>query len=153
MTRVLPEAPRPAADYFCRHRRSGYRSWDASGGWRSPEAPRKQQRRANSDRTSEQSRDLVGARVVCEARRDEKLGLRRPCDFLRGRGWSTLLGAIGPRAAAAPVAPPLGNGGISSLKQSAVRLNLAWLASVSGTCHVELNKLPKSNPTNSKRSP
>ena len=46
-------------------------------GWRSPEAPRGQQRRGNSDRIySERSRDLVGARVVqvWEAKRDEKHG-------------------------------------------------------------------------------
>ena len=47
-------------------------------GWRSPEAPRWQQRRGYSDRTSERSRDLVGARVVWEAKKTEKLGLRRP---------------------------------------------------------------------------
>ena len=51
------------------------------GGWRSPEAPRRQQRKGYSDRTSERSRDLVGARVDCEAKRDEKVGLRRPCKF------------------------------------------------------------------------
>ena len=86
-TRVLPGAPRSAGDCFCRHRRS----WDIFCAWRSPQAPRRQQRRGYSDRTSERFRDLVGARrVVCEAKRDEKLGLRRPCIFSRRRGWSTL---------------------------------------------------------------
>ena len=33
------------------------------------------------------------------------------------------------------------------------RLKFAWLASVSGACHVELDKLPKLNNTKSKRSP
>ena len=32
---------------------------------------------------------------------------------------------------------------ISLLKQSTTRLKFAWIASVSGTCHVELDKLPK----------
>ena len=57
--------------------RQGYRQivfagtgWEAIAlgiswvGWRSPEAPRGQQRLRNSDRASERSRDLIGARVV-----------------------------------------------------------------------------------------
>ena len=67
--RVLPGVPRPAADYFCRRRLRGYRSEYVLGRWRSPQAPRRQQRRGCSDRTSERSRDLVGARVVRDARR------------------------------------------------------------------------------------
>ena len=54
----------------------------------------------------------VSARVVWEAKRDEKLGLR-PCFYLR-RCWRSItlaLGAVGPRAAAAPVALSLGNDG------------------------------------------
>ena len=90
MARVFPGAPRPAADSVCRRRRSGYRSWGVLGGWRSPEAPRRQQRRGYRDRTSERSRDLVGAHVGCEAKKDENLDLRRPCVFLRRRGLSTL---------------------------------------------------------------
>ena len=44
-------------------------------GWRSPEAPRGQQQRGYSDRIySERNRDLVGARVVEEAKGNEKLG-------------------------------------------------------------------------------
>ena len=50
-------------------------------GWHSPEAPRWQQRRGYSGRTYQLSRDLVGARVVWEAKRDEKLGLQRPPFF------------------------------------------------------------------------
>ena len=46
-------------------------------GWRRPKSPNGQQRRGYSDRTSERSRHVVGARVVGEAKRDEKLGLRR----------------------------------------------------------------------------
>ena len=88
--RVLPGVPRSAADCFCRHRRRGYRSWHVLDGWRSPEAPRRQQQRGYSNRISERSRDLVGARVLFEAKRDEKLGLQRPCNFLGRRGWSTL---------------------------------------------------------------
>ena len=64
--------------------------WDVLDGWRSPEAPRRQQRRGYSDRTSERSRDLVGARVVRDAKKGgEKLRLRQPCIFFRRRGWST----------------------------------------------------------------
>ena len=100
-------------------------------GWRRPKAPRGQQRRGYSDRTSERSRHLVGARVVWEAKRDEKLGLRWPCIFLRLRGRSTLvLGAVGPRSAAAPVALPLEIDG-SPLKKSTTRHKFAWFASVS----------------------
>ena len=61
----------------------------------------------------------------------------------------SVLGAIGPRAAAAPVA----DGSHLSVKQSTTRLKLAWLASVSGTCHVELDKLPDSSITKNKRRP
>ena len=45
-------------------------------------------------------------------KRDEKLGLRRPCFFLEVP-WAvySVLGAVGPRAAAAPVALPLEIGG------------------------------------------
>ena len=46
-------------------------------GRRRPKAPRGQQRPGYSDRTSERSRHLVGALVVWEATRDEKLSLRR----------------------------------------------------------------------------
>ena len=71
------------------------------------------QRGGYSDRFSERSRGLVDARVVREAKREEKLGLRRPCVFSMRRGWSTLtvLGAVGRRAAAAPMALSLGDSG------------------------------------------
>ena len=88
--RVLPGAPGSATGCFCRHSRSGYRSWDVLRGWRSSEAPRRKQRRGYSDRTSERSRDLVGASVVCEANVNEKRGLRRPCNLFRPHGWSSL---------------------------------------------------------------
>ena len=39
------------------------------------------------------------------------------------------------------------------MKQSTTPLKFAWLASASGTCHVELDKLPKLNTTKSTRSP
>ena len=74
----LPGAPRPVADSFCQRRIGGYRSWDALGGLAPPQRPRGQQRRGYSHRTSERSRHLVGARVVWEAKRDGKLGVRRP---------------------------------------------------------------------------
>ena len=51
-----------------------YRSGYVLGGWRSPEAPRKLVRRGYRDRTSERGRDLVGARAVWEAKRNEKTG-------------------------------------------------------------------------------
>ena len=82
----------------------GSLGWAGAG----PKAPRGQQRRGYSDRTSERSRPMAGARVVWEAKRDEKLGLPWPCFFLRRRGRSTLCyRAVGSRAAAAPVALPL----------------------------------------------
>ena len=65
-------------------------------GWRRPKVPRGQQRRESSDRTSERSRHLVGARVVWEEQSDEKLGLRRPRVFLGAVGG--LLCARGRRA-------------------------------------------------------
>ena len=40
--------------------------------------PHAGKRRGYNDRTSERSRNLLDARVVWEAKRDEKLGLRRP---------------------------------------------------------------------------
>ena len=39
------------------------------------------------------------------------------------------------------------------MKQTTTRLKFAWVAPVSGTCHVELDELPKLSNTNSKRSP
>ena len=39
------------------------------------------------------------------------------------------------------------------MKQSTTRPKFAWVVSVSGTCHVELDKLPKLNNAKSKRSP
>ena len=49
---------------------------------RSSEAPRGQQRRGYSDRTSERSRNLVGARVVWEVKRDDKTGFAKPLNFM-----------------------------------------------------------------------
>ena len=81
-------------------------------GWCRPKISRGQQQRGYSDRTSERSRHVVGARVVWEARRDEKLGLRRPCSFFYvPSAVFSVLEAVGPRAAAAPVALPLEIGG------------------------------------------
>ena len=88
--RVLPGPPRAAAGCVCRHRRRGYNSWDVLGGWRSPEAPHRQQRRACSDQFSGRSRHLVSARVGREAKRDEKLDLEPPCNFLWRLRWSAL---------------------------------------------------------------
>ena len=45
-------------------------------GWSRPAAPRGQQRRGYSDRTSERSRDVVVGRVTFEVQGDEKPGLR-----------------------------------------------------------------------------
>ena len=143
--RVFPGAPRAAAGCFCRHRLRGYRSWDVF--WAARAAPKPhtgKQRQGYSDQTSERRRDLVGARVVCEAKRDEKLGLRRPCNLLRRPadgllcGWGCRTSRCG--CSGGPVSREWW---ISSVKQSTTRLKLAWLASVSGTCHVDLDKLPK----------
>ena len=72
--RVLPESPRSQADCSCRPRWRVCRPSDVLVGWRSPQASCRQQRQGYSDRTSERSRDLVGARVVCDLRGDEDLG-------------------------------------------------------------------------------
>ena len=61
-------------------------SWEVLGGWRSPEDPRRQQRRGYSDRNSERSRDGVGARVVCDVKRGENLGFSATlCTLFRRR--------------------------------------------------------------------
>ena len=41
---------------------------------------------------------------------------------------------------------------VSRVKQSTTRLTFAWLASVSGTCHVQLGELPDLNNKKSKTS-
>ena len=134
--RVLPGAPRSAVGCFCRQRLSLLGRLGVAG------ATPKPKRRGYSDRTSERSRDLVGVRVVSEAKRDGKLVstslsmLVAPCMF-----YSVLV-AVGPRAAAAPVALSRG-WWISPVKQSTTRFTLPWLASVSRTCYVELDKLPQ----------
>ena len=79
--RVLPGAPRAAADAFCWHRLGGQEAIALGVAWvscRRHKAPRGQQRRGYSDGNSERSRHLIGARVVSEAKRDEKVSLRRP---------------------------------------------------------------------------
>ena len=53
--------------------------------------------------------------------------------FLASRVVYSVLGAVGPRVVAAPVALPVENGGVLPLKQSTTRLKFAWFASVSGT--------------------
>ena len=77
-------------------------------GWRRPKAPRGQQRPGYSDRTSERSRHFVGARAVWEANRHEKLSFAMALIFFEAQ-WAvfSVLGAVGARAAAAPVALPL----------------------------------------------
>ena len=73
---------------------------------------RRQQRRGFSDRTSERSRDLVGATVILEAKTDEKLVFATALYFFEApRMVYSVLGTVRPRAAAAPVALSLGNGG------------------------------------------
>ena len=84
MARVLPGAPRLAADCFCRQRVEGYGSGCLFDGL----APARRRTRAaatgkyDRGRTSERSRDVVG-RVTCEVEGDEKLGLRRSRLFSR----------------------------------------------------------------------
>ena len=87
-------------------------SWDVFCGWYSPESPRRQRRRGYSGRIAARSLDLVGARVVWDTKKNEKLGLRRPLYFFEAlRVVYSVLGAVGPRAEAASVALPLGGGG------------------------------------------
>ena len=152
--RVLPVAPRPAADYFCRHRRRGDRSSDVLGGWRSPQAPRRQQRRGHCDRIYERSRDLVGARVFCEEKTLEKQGLRRPCIFLGAADG--LLCARGRRTSRYGYSggPASRKWWISPLNQSTTRLKFDWACfDFSRTCHVELGKTPQIESYKSERSP
>ena len=61
----------------------------------------------------------------------------------------SVLGAVGRSAAAVPVALSLGEWRIFhlSVEQSTARLAFAWLAPISGACHVELDKPPKLNNT------
>ena len=75
-------------------------------GWRRLKASSRQQRRGYSDQTSERSRDLVGARVVWEAKMNNWVcdGLEHfevPCAVL------SVIEVTWSRAAAAPVALPL----------------------------------------------
>ena len=75
--------------------------------WRSFEAPRGQQRRGYSDRTSERSRGLVGARAVWEAK-SLKNWVCDSLDFFKARRTvKAVLRAFGGSAAAAPVVLPL----------------------------------------------
>ena len=90
MTRVLPEAPRLTADYFCRQRLQGYGSRGLAGGLAQPHRPHRSQRRGHSCRTSERSRDVVVGRVTLEVQGDEKMGLRWSWLFLGRRRRSRL---------------------------------------------------------------
>ena len=77
------------------------------GDRRSPDAPRGQQRQEYTDRTSGRGFDLVGAGVVREAKRDEKMGFEPASKFVQApRAVYSVLGAAGPRAVAASVALP-----------------------------------------------
>ena len=101
----LPGAPRPAADSFCRHRLGRLSLLGISWvGWRRPKAPRGQQRRGYSDRTSGRSHHLVVVLVWFGRQRGMK---NWACD-----GFDFFLGPVGvllcaTRAAAAPAALPL----------------------------------------------
>ena len=80
---VLSGALRPAADCFYRHRRRGYTALGMS--WVTGAALKPHAGSSDGDTAigllSEVVTWLVLARVVCEEKRDEKLGLRRPCFF------------------------------------------------------------------------
>ena len=78
-----PERRGSWQDCFCRHGLRGDRSWDLSDGLAQPRSSTRAASTENSDPAPERSRDLVGARVVWEAKRDESTGLRRP-RFFRG---------------------------------------------------------------------
>ena len=90
MARVLPGAPRLAADCFGLQRLGGYGSRRLWMGWRHPAARHGQQRRGYSCQTSERSRHVVVGRVTFEVQADEKLGLRRSRLFLKRHRRSTL---------------------------------------------------------------
>ena len=76
MTRVLPGAPRLAADCFYRQRLEGYGSRRLLDGLAPPRRPHGQQRRGYWGRTPERSRDVVVDRLTFEVQGDEKLGVR-----------------------------------------------------------------------------
>ena len=84
MARVVPGAPRLAADCFRRQRLGGYGSRRLLGGLE-PAAPHGQQQRGCSGRAFERSRDVVVGLVTFEVQGDKKLGLRRSRMFSRRR--------------------------------------------------------------------
>ena len=113
-------------------------------GRRSPEAPRRQQQRGYSDRTSERSRDLVGARHVLARQRGMKNWV---CD-----GLVIFLGAANGllRARGRRISRCGCPGGlvsrewwISHVKQSTARLKFAWLASDSGNMPRRVGQTPR----------
>ena len=85
MARVIPGAPRLAADCICRKRLGGYGSRRLSDGLAPPRRPTPAAATGCSGRTSERSRDVVVGRVTFEVQGREKLGLRRSRLFLRRR--------------------------------------------------------------------
>ena len=89
MARVLPGAPRLAADCFGRQRLGGYDSRRLLDGLVPPRRPTRQQRRGYSGPTSERSRHVVVGRVTFEVQGDEKL-LRRSRLYSKRCRWSTL---------------------------------------------------------------
>ena len=83
----------------------------------------------------------------------KKLGLQRPCNLLKRCGWSTP--CLGPSDLALRLLRWSCLSGIVDLTCEEVdhTTHFALLASVSGTCHVELDQLPNLNNTKSKSSP
>ena len=99
MARVLPGAPRLAADCFGRQRLEGYGSRRLLDGLAPPRRPiRAAATGIYSGRTSERSNDVVVGRVTFEVQGDEKLGLRRSRLLSKRRRRSTL--CLGPSKAA-----------------------------------------------------
>ena len=90
MARVLPGAPRLAADCFCRQRRRGYGSRRLLDGLAPPRRPTRAAATGYSGRSSERSRGVVVGRVTFEVQGDEKLGLRRSRLFSKRRRRSRL---------------------------------------------------------------
>ena len=93
MARVLPGAPRLAADCFGRQRLGGYGCRRLLNGLAPPRRPtRAAATRGCSGRPSERSHHVVQVvgRVTFEVQGDEKLGLRRSRLFSKRRRRCTL---------------------------------------------------------------
>ena len=90
VARVLPTAPRLAADCFAGSSLEAMALGVSWMGWRRPAAPHGQQRRGYSGRTSERSRDVVVGRESFKVQGDKKTGFAAVSIVSRRRRRSRL---------------------------------------------------------------